>query len=268
LTFRHLRWFILWPGFWVYEQVARWTGIDFELVALDAGFSFPRQRLKEVLKGETPERTMVVVINPNNPTGNLFPYDALEELLDRGSWLLVDEAYYEYAGMTAADWIPRRPRLLVLRTLSKAFGLAGLRVGYLLAQEAVAADVHQHKLPLTVSSYSLAVASSVVAQHRTALGGVGEIIRERERLASLLGGLGLRVCDSRANFLLAEVGNAAAVSADLADRGYAVRHFPCIPSLSGYVRISIGTPADSDGLISALRAVLERRVPNNGNGFG
>jgi imidazoleglycerol-phosphate dehydratase/histidinol-phosphatase len=179
---------------------------------------------------------------PNNPTGTL-------DVLPDARPLVVDEAYYEYSGETAADLID--DGVIVIRTLSKAFGLAGARVGYALAAADVAAELNARQAPAPVSTLSAALAVAALA----APPDVTPVVEERERLASALRALGLEPLPSRANFVLVPVDDARALGDQLLRQGLAVRVFP------GAVRISVLDREDDDLLLDAIARALDRPSP-------
>jgi histidinol-phosphate/aromatic aminotransferase/cobyric acid decarboxylase-like protein/imidazoleglycerol phosphate dehydratase HisB len=179
---------------------------------------------------------------PNNPTGTL-------DVLPDARPLVVDEAYYEYSGETAADLID--DGVIVIRTLSKAFGLAGARVGYALAAADVAAELNARQAPAPVSTLSAALAVAALA----APPDVTPVVEERERLANALRALGLEPLPSRANFVLVPVDDARALGDQLLRHGLAVRVFP------GAVRISVLDREDDDLLLDAIARALDRPSP-------
>jgi histidinol-phosphate/aromatic aminotransferase/cobyric acid decarboxylase-like protein/imidazoleglycerol phosphate dehydratase HisB len=181
---------------------------------------------------------------PNNPTG------ALDALPDSRP-LVVDEAYFEYAGETAAGLLD--DGVVVLRTFSKAFGLAGARVGYALADADTAAELNRRQAPAPVSTLSAALAVAALASSPD----VGPQVEERERLAEELRALGLDALPSRANFLYVPTRDAEAIGAALLRCGLVVR------VLDGAIRITVRDPADDGVLISALSRALEEPSPSN-----
>ncbi len=207
------------------------------------------------------EAALVILTSPNNPTGNLVDPALVRRLLDETNALvLVDEAYVEFAGEGAsvAGWVPGEPRLMVLRTLSKAFALAGARVGYLLADPAVVDALGAVRQIYSVDV--LAQAAGLAAlRHREALAPVtADVVAERERLRSSLEGLpGLRVWPSAGNFLLVRVAGAAEVRRLLRDEhSVLVRDFSSSPGLEGCLRLTVGTREENDALLDALATIL------------
>ncbi|MDX6411553.1 MAG: histidinol-phosphate aminotransferase, partial [Gaiellaceae bacterium] len=179
---------------------------------------------------------------PNNPTGTLDPLPATRPLV-------VDEAYYEYSGETAAGLLD--DGVIVIRTFSKAFGLAGARVGYALAAADTAAELNARQAPAPVSTLSAALAVAALASPPD----VTPVIEERERLASALRTLDLEPLPSHANFVLVPVDDAQALGQKLLRQGLAVRVFP------GALRISVVDREDDDLLLDALARALERPSP-------
>jgi histidinol-phosphate/aromatic aminotransferase/cobyric acid decarboxylase-like protein/imidazoleglycerol phosphate dehydratase HisB len=182
---------------------------------------------------------------PNNPTGALEPLPAARPLV-------VDEAYFEYAGETARDLI--EDGVVVLRTFSKAFGLAGARIGYALADAATAAELNRRQAPAPVSTLSAALALAALADPPD----VRAQVEERERLADGLRALGLEPLPSRANFLYVATPDAAALAARLLERGLVVR------VLGDAIRISVRDREDDDLLLETLARALDRPLsPSN-----
>jgi histidinol-phosphate aminotransferase/imidazoleglycerol-phosphate dehydratase/histidinol-phosphatase len=179
---------------------------------------------------------------PNNPSG------ALGEL-PRVRPLVVDEAYFEYAGETAAGAIG--DGVIVIRTFSKAFALAGARVGYALADEETAAELNRRQAPLPVSTLSAALALAAL----TSPPDVAPILEERERLGRALRALGLEPWPSRANFLYVEVDDPGALGDALLRDGIVVRIFP------RGVRMSVRDLEDDDLLLESLARALDRPAP-------
>jgi histidinol-phosphate aminotransferase len=177
---------------------------------------------------------LTICCRPNNPTGELGELPAARPLL-------VDEAYFEYCGVTAVDLI--EDDVIVVRTFSKAFGLAGARVGYALAGSEVAAELNRRQAPAPVSTLSVALVLAALADPPD----VRPIIEERERLAGELRALGLEPLPSETNFLAVPLDNAADVAERLLLRGVPVR-----PYRDG-VRITVRDRRDDNVLVAALR---------------
>lgn len=203
------------------------------------------------------EAKIIFLASPNNPTGNPLSGDELEQLLDTDLLVVIDEAYFEFTGdgEDFVSLVPQRENLVVLRTFSKWAGLAGLRAGYGIMPAALA-DVLMHMKPPYSPSIAAEVAMLASLEDRELLmERVGEIVRERERMADALTALEMPdVYPSRANFLLARLhdGDARAVHDALAEQGVFVRYFDT-PELQDCLRFSAGTSSDTDRLLAALR---------------
>ena len=208
------------------------------------------------------EADLVVTANPNNPTGTLDPAATLAGLARPGRVLVVDEAFMEFTG-EAESLAGRRdlPGLVILRSLTKLWGLAGIRAGYLLAQPQTANLLRAARQPWSVNSLACAALDAwakQAADHATPR--VQRLAAIRERLAATLAALpGVRVWPSAANFLLLQVADGPAVLAGLTARGVAVRPCHSFPGLTvNHLRVAVREPADNQRLIGALHATLGR----------
>ena len=195
---------------------------------------------------------LIWVCNPNNPTGELLPLDFVEEVaVATDGVLVVDEAYFETSGVTAVPLIDQMPNVVIVRTLSKGFGLAGVRVGYALAGAAISDALRRVRPPGSISVVSAALG----AQALTDVAGMRQRVRqvkdERVRVRRELQAIGLEVRDSAANFLLVRSRRSAAAA--LLKEGLVVRTFPATSLLAEYIRVTVRRPAENDRLIAALR---------------
>jgi histidinol-phosphate/aromatic aminotransferase/cobyric acid decarboxylase-like protein/imidazoleglycerol phosphate dehydratase HisB len=184
---------------------------------------------------------------PNNPDGGLWP-------LPDARPLVVDEAYGEYSGETAVPLIG--DGVIVLRTFSKAFGLAAARVGYAIAERETAAELNRRQAPLPVTGISAALALAALASPPD----VRPVVEERERCVSALRALGLEPLPSRANFLYVPVADAATVAESLLRSGIAVRVY------ADAIRFNVRDREDDDLLLEALARALDRPTPVAGTG--
>ena len=177
------------------------------------GMEFP---LQEVLDAITPETRAVIVSNPNNPTGTGISLLAIERILHRArkAAVLVDEAYYEFSGVTALGEIQRVPNLFVTRTFSKVFGMAAMRLGCLFSHPANIAYLHKAQSPYSVNSLAVEAAQAAVEDTAYVENYVAEVLAARELLCVGLEKLGIAYVPSSANFVLGHFGKrAAAVTA-------------------------------------------------------
>lgn len=246
------------PTFGMYAIGARALGLRFVGVPLGKEFALEGGPLWDALRREGPRA--VFFAYPNNPTGNCFDPELLQEVIREFPGLVVvDEAYYDYSGKTLLPLLDAHPNLVVLRTLSK-IGLAGLRLGILVAREELVAEVHKVRLPYNVNALSQAAARVVLSHPEATRARVEALLAERERVSRGLQGLaGVEVFPSEANFLLIRTPFAAPrISRRLAAEGVLVRSFGATAGLEGCLRVTIGTPPENDGLLEALGRVLAR----------
>jgi histidinol-phosphate aminotransferase len=206
------------------------------------------------------ERPAVVLLaSPNNPTGTALPLEQIEAVYDATSGMVVvDEAYAEFRHPetpSALRLLPGRRRLVVTRTMSKAFALAGGRIGYLAADPAVVDAVRIVRLPYHLSAVSQAVARVALRHADELLGAVDKLRAQRDDVVAELRGLGLQVCDSDANFVLfGRFDDRHAVWQGLLDRGVLIRE----TGPPGWLRVSMGRPEEMTVFLNALREVCGR----------
>lgn len=209
------------------------------------------------------ERTKLILLcSPNNPTGTVMPETEILRLLDGDRIVLVDEAYYEFCGETMAEHLGRYDNLLILRTMSKWAGLAGLRVGYCLASRAIADQLWKLKDPFNVNLAGQIATVASVADAPYLLSNVAKIVAERTRLMSVLCATPfLKTYPSRGNFVLCRVleGSAGDLRDHLERAGILVRFFDK-PSLPNALRFTVGRPEHTNRIAAALR----RYAPTSG----
>lgn len=191
---------------------------------------------------------------PNNPTGDRLGDSTIERIIESAPGIVVlDAAYAEFTGDVWGSWVARYDNLLVLHTLSKGFGLAGIRVGYAVGNESLIDAIDRVRPPGSISTLSSTLAIEALGAPDRMRTAVSDLIVERERLRDDLTGLGLEVPPSDANFLIAHIGPSAhAVAVALMSEGLVVREFPHIPELADYLRFTVRSPIDNDRLINAI----------------
>jgi histidinol-phosphate aminotransferase len=247
------------PTFSLYRLLTGVLGGRYRAVPLRPDFAYD---VDAMIETAVRERARVVVLNtPNNPTGSALPDGAVRRVLEEtGALVVCDEAYQEFGGPTAVPLLAESSRLVVLRTFSKALGLAGLRFGLALAHPVVAREIAKAKLPYNVNVVTLEAAAAVLRSPAVIEERVRRIVEQRERLMARLGSLGgLRAFPSAANFVLVRLERAPAgeVFRRLLDEyGILVRDVSGGPELSQCLRISIGTAEDLDAVADALDAIL------------
>lgn len=247
------------PSYAMHPVIARATATGWLSGARDGDFGLDAGRAVEAIGKHQPD--LVFLSSPNNPTGTALPLAVLEAACEVApGMVVVDEAYAEFARIpenSALRLLPRYRRLVVTRTMSKAFALAGARVGYLAADPAVIEAVQLVRLPYHLSALTQATARAALAHRRVLLATVGDIRAERDSLVTWLRARGLAVADSDANFVLfGEFPDAHVVWQGLLDRGVLVREV----GPAGWLRVSVGTPTEMGAFRDALMSVLGEGV--------
>lgn len=249
------------PTFTVYRLISRVLGAGVVDIPLNPDMSY---NVDALIETSMEAGAGVLIINtPNNPTGSVLRGEGLRRILERfPGHVLLDEAYYEFWGETAIDFLKNYPRLIITRTFSKAMGMAGLRVGYLLAHPDLAAQISKAKLPYNVNQFSLTAAEVALENLPRFRAAIEAVLNERARLGKELGMLpGVKVYPTEANFFLLELPVAPRlVFDDIYAQGILIRDVSSYPTLSQCVRVSVGTPDENNRLLSALRAALNRRL--------
>ncbi len=243
------------PSYSMHPTIARTTSTRWVAAPRDDDFGLDPDRAAGCVRAQSPD--LVFLTSPNNPTGTALPLPVIEAICAAApGMVVVDEAYAEFArdrAATALGLLPRYPRLVVVRTMSKAFALAGARVGYLAADPAVVDALLLVALPYHLSALTQAVARVALAHAGELLAGVATLRCERDRLVAWLRHRGLAVADSDANFVLfGTFSDRHAVWQGLLDRGVLVREI----GPDGWLRVSIGTGEEMDAFRVTLDAVL------------
>lgn len=241
------------PTFPMYAMVARFLDAEFVGVPLDAELRLDPDAMVAAIERRRPR--VIFLAWPNNPTGNLFDEQAVARVIDAADGLVViDEAYHAFAGRTLMHLVEDRPNVLVMRTLSKV-GLAGLRLGFAVADPAWTEQLDKVRLPYNVGV--LAQRSAVFAlEHIEVFNEQAARIRaERSRVAAGLAEAGYRCYPSETNFVLFHCGDrdAGAVFQALLDGGVLVKNLSgADPALAGCLRVTIGAPEENDQFLAAL----------------
>ena len=246
------------PGYSMYPELCRTTLTAHVEVDLDGDFRLGPEVGGAAVAQHDPD--LVLLPNPNNPVGVPVDHDAIRAMHGAGHALIVvDEAYVEFApeGTSVVDLLDELPRLVVVRTFSKAFRLAGLRLGYLLGPTWVVDDVQKVRLPYHLDALTQVAGLVALEQEPAFLDHRATVASERERMRAALDGIDrVEPFESAANFLLLR-----SDVPDLFDRLLAhevlVRDFSSKPRLAGCVRVSVGTPQENDAFLAALREVID-----------
>lgn len=246
------------PMFSLYEKVVRLAGGNLTSVPPRSDLSFDTEALVEAVRAEDPAVT--VLTSPNNPTGLAMPLSDIERIVRAASgFVVVDEAYVEFNPEGSAQRLMRdHPNVLLLRTFSKAFGLAGLRIGYMMAHPDVAREIMKARLPFMVDRLAEVTALKLLERTELLQERVESMRAARHELAKALRAMdGVNVVPSHANFVLFSTDwPASELQAALADRGVVIRDMSGYDALSHHVRVNAGTPSENKAFLAALENTL------------
>lgn len=248
------------PTFAMYELASKALGLRFLGIPLGPCFELDLGKVLEAIKANRPK--LCFLASPNNPTGNGFAEGDILRIVEASQGLVVvDEAYYPYSGRTVLPYLDRYPNLAVLRSLSK-IGLAGLRIGYLVAQEALLEELQKVRLPYNVNALSQAAARFVLLKMETIEAQVRQIVKERDRLFEALARTpGIEVFPSEANFLLFRTkAKGSSIFWGLLEEGVLIRDLSPTEGLKNCLRVTVGTPEENDLFLQALRSVLAKEA--------
>jgi histidinol-phosphate aminotransferase len=252
------------PSYTMHRLISLATGTTWIAEPRESDFSLDPAKAVAAIRRHQPD--VVFLTSPNNPTGTAAPMELVEAVVEAAPGIVViDEAYAEFfrpGTASALTLLPGRPRLIVTRTMSKAFAMAGARVGYLAADPAVIDALLLVRLPYHLSALTQAAARTALAHVNALLGTVDAVKAQRDRIVSELTALGLPVVPSDANFVAFGVNRepdsgdarreAKAVWQALLDRGVLVRDV----GLPGMLRVTAGTPEETGAFLAALKGVL------------
>jgi histidinol-phosphate aminotransferase len=237
-----------WPTYSLLPVLARVQGLSEERHAWPPGEPLPGSFALS-------DAPLKVLTNPNAPTGALVPCDTVGEVCAQSPGVVVlDEAYADFARTDCAHLVERHGNLLVLRTLSKSYALAGMRVGFAVGGPEVVRGLELVRDSYPVDSVAAAAAVAALEDQRHHRHIVELVIRERERLSGALREMGFTVLPSEANFVMArppQGSEASGLCAQLRERRILVRHFAHDP-LAGWIRVTVGNPEENSALIDAL----------------
>jgi histidinol-phosphate aminotransferase len=247
------------PTFSVYQNNAQLTGTTIVDIPRRADYSIDEQAvLARVAQGDI---DYIIIASPNNPTGELADEAFLTELLDATDALvMVDEAYFEFSRSTMRPYLAQHKNLLLLRTFSKAFSLAGVRMGYILANPEVITEFVKVRQPYSVDAVSQAIALEVFRHRELFEPGINAIIEQRGVLLQRLGTMdGITVYPSDSNYILfkLESADAGVVWQQLYDRGILVRDFSRGALTANCLRVSVESAEENEAFLGALQDILK-----------
>lgn len=236
------------PTYTLYQVLANFAGARVVDVPRRADFTVPVAELAEV------RAKLTILCTPNSPTGTVTPFAELEQLARTGRLLLVDEAYADFTGHTAVELTQKYDNVIVARTLSKSYALAGLRVGFAVAHPSLIDELRKLKDSYNVSMCANYGAAAALEDDAYAVDLQRRIVATRERLMAGLQKLGWKVHPTGSNFVFAEPRDrkGRAVHDFLSAAGILVRCFPDDPRTAAGIRITVGTDAEIDRLLEVL----------------
>ena len=253
------------PSFAMYKIYSIINGSNFVQIPLSqSNFSLNEDKILEEAKKE--DSSIVFLAYPNAPTGNYFAEDKIIKIIEEsGCLVVVDEAYYEFGKKTFVPLISRYDNLVILRTFSKAYSLASLRVGYLFSNPEIINEIRKVKSPFNVNTFSQLAAQVVFENKEILKNGVKKIIEEREKLTNKINEFpSFKAHHSRTNFVLVEVGskeNTDLVYNSLLEQGILVQTVsdPAFSRSKYFLRITVGNREENDILLKGLENVSKNR---------
>jgi histidinol-phosphate aminotransferase len=247
------------PGFVMYAMSAQLQGLAFYGVPLTAEFELDEAAMLAAIDAHKP--AIVYLAYPNNPTGNLWNDDTIEKIVlaqgAQGGLVVMDEAYQPFASRSYIDRIARHSHVLLMRTLSK-FGLAGVRLGYMIGPKALVAEVDKVRPPYNISVLNCECALFALEHAEVFAAQAKDLRQERTRLMQALTALpGVKPFPSEANMILARVPDAAKTFDGLKAHGVLIKNISKMhPLLANCLRLTVGTAAENDQLLAALKVSL------------
>jgi histidinol-phosphate aminotransferase len=244
------------PSFSLYDKLARLQQAEVVEVLTHPDLSFDVEAIIEAAQREKVD--FIVLSTPNNPTSKSLSHDEIERIVDAADAIvLVDEAYIEFSReRSALDLIDRYPNVVVLRTMSKALALAGMRIGFAIACPSLLAEISKPKIPFASSRLAEITLMAVLENYSLVTDAVKYILGERERIEAELAGIpGVHTFESDTNFLIIRVPNANEVFRKLKDAGVLVRNVSGYPLMENCLRFNVGLKEENDRLLELLKTL-------------
>ncbi|NTU58324.1 MAG: histidinol-phosphate transaminase [Chlorobiaceae bacterium] len=244
------------PSFSLYEKIALLLQAEVVTVPMRPDLEFDVDALIETAAREKVD--FIVLSTPNNPTGKSLSHAAIERIVAAADAIvLADEAYVEFSREESAlDLIDRYPNLIVLRTMSKALALAGMRIGFAISNPALMAEITKPKIPFASGRLAEITLVNVLGNYSLVTEAVDYILRERERLESEIRGIeGVDAFESDTNFIIIRVGDASKVFTTLKNAGVLVRNVSGYPLMENCLRFNVGLREENDRLLELLKSL-------------
>ncbi len=241
---------IPYPTFEMYSILSRICGAEIIELPLNSRFDIDEQKAVDLIRKNSIK--FVFISYPNNPTGNCFSEGAIKRIMrEKNVFVVIDEAYFEFSGKTFLKELKNYRNLIILRTFSKAFSLAALRIGYIIADEFVIDIIKKVKLPYNVDSFSQVAAFNVLKFENQIKKNIEIIIKERKRIEEELKGM-YSFPESDSNFIFLKVRKPELLKKEFIKKGICVRFFNQL-KLKNFVRITIGKRHENKIMIDILK---------------
>ncbi|MEA3506551.1 MAG: histidinol-phosphate transaminase [Elusimicrobiota bacterium] len=239
------------PVFSMYRILSEITGTSYLAVKLDKNFKLPPSKILAT------KPDIVFITYPNNPTGNCFSEEKIRKIIQKSRALvIIDEAYFEFSGKSLIKYVKKYDNVVILRTFSKAFSLAGIRAGYIAAGENIIKELRKVQLPYNVSIVNQKLLEAVMKERGELLKSVKKLNSSRDRLFKKLENIkGVKPYPSKANYIFIEIDDIESVTASLKKNNIKVRQFNS-PDLKDYLRVTVGTDKDNENFLNALKSAV------------
>ncbi len=243
------------PTFAVYKLISSNLNAEIKTVLLNEDFSFNTDKIIEECISPG---SVTILCSPNNPTGTSLKRSEIEKIIQASEGtVVVDEAYIHFGGETVIDLVKKYDNLIVLRTFSKAFGLAGLRMGLMISNKNLITELAKVKLPYNLNIFSLITLNEIYDNIDLVNDNIKKILIEREYLGSELAGIKkIKVIPTDANFFIVKTENSSDLFNRLLEKGIRIRDVSAYPMLENYLRISVGSRSENEALILAIKSIL------------
>lgn len=242
------------PGFSIYKRLATVMGLELKEIPLSIDYSFDVNKIIEA--GNNCK--LIVFASPNNPTGTIIEIKKIERIAEKTTgFILIDEAYFEFYQKSAQKLLKKFNKIIIARTFSKAFGLAGVRFGYSLSSPELNSELKKVKLPFSLGFFQQVTAKTSLKHKKLLFQNVKKIIKEREKMTRILKQMNnIEPIDSKANFILFKTKNSSAkyIYKELLKKGVLVRYFEN-NYLQKALRVTIGNCEENKKFIDSLKKI-------------
>ncbi|MEA3343947.1 MAG: histidinol-phosphate transaminase [archaeon] len=250
------------PTFSMFKVYASIACARINSILYNKDLSFPTKKVIDKINSST---ELVILVNPNNPTGTVINENDIVKILkkaeNKNTLILIDEAYYQYYSKSAKELIKKYENLIVIHTFSKAFGLAGLRLGYIISNTEIIRNLEKVISPYSVNSLALVAGSAAINDTKFVNNYVSKVKRNKQYIVKELNRLGIKTYPTQANFLVANFGEKSdIVYKKLKQKNILIRNVTKYPLLSDCLRITVGTKEQCSRLIKEIRYILRKKV--------